>query len=209
MHTSLSDGKFAPAELVRRQAVMGLKTIVLTDHVDATNYDLIIGGIARAAQELSEGAGIEVVPGAEITHVAPAQIARMVQRCREAGARVVLVHGETVVEPVAPGTNRAAIEAHVDVLAHPGLIEQADVEFAVLGKVALEISARGGHNTTNGHVATVARAAGATVVFGSDAHDGGDLGGPERITMVLAGAGLTPQEIDKAIAAAHEIVRRG
>ena len=32
---------------------------------------------------------------------------------RELGAKIVVVHGETVAEPVEPGNNRAAIEAGV------------------------------------------------------------------------------------------------
>ena len=208
MHTFLSDGDLLPAELVRQHAVRGMKIIAITDHVDATNYDRVVEALARASQELSEGAGIQVVPGAEITHVAPMHVGRMVERCRSAGAAIVLVHGETVVEPVMPGTNRAGIEGGADVVAHPGLIDEADAQLAASSGVALEISARKGHNTTNGHVAALARRAGATLVFGSDAHSISDLAAPERVTTVLAGAGLDATEIETAINAATDIVRR-
>ena len=43
---------------------------------------------------------------------------------RGLGARIIVVHGETIVEPVRPGTNRKALESDVDILAHPGLITE-------------------------------------------------------------------------------------
>ena len=43
---------------------------------------------------------------------------------RNAWLRIsVVVHGETLVEPVEPGTNRAAVSCpEVDILAHPGCL---------------------------------------------------------------------------------------
>ena len=65
----------------------------------------------------------------------------------------MVVHGETLVEPVEEGTNHEAIMAGVDILAHPGLISEEDVRLAKERKVLLEISARKGHSLSNGHVA--------------------------------------------------------
>ncbi len=46
----------------------------------------------------------------------------MVRLSKELGAEIVVVHGETSVEPVAPGTNNASVElSDVDILAHPVL----------------------------------------------------------------------------------------
>ena len=50
------------------------------------------------------------------------------------------MHGETICEPVAPGTNRAAIEAGVDILAHPGLITEEEARLAASKGVLLEVS---------------------------------------------------------------------
>ena len=56
-------------------------------------------------------------------------IAPLSCRARALGAQIVLVHGETIVEPVPPGTNHQAIEAGVDILAHPGLISGGGCDF--------------------------------------------------------------------------------
>ena len=59
----------------------------------------------------------------------------------------------------------------------------------------VEVSSRRGHCLTNGHVARVARDAGARLLVGSDAHDMSDLLTPELAEEVLAGAGLDADEI--------------
>ena len=89
----------------------------------------------------------------------PTEIDGLARQAKADGAALVVVHGETPVEPVAPGTNRAAcISAFVDVLAHPGMIAMEDARAAADRGIALELTARGGHNRTNGHVARTALA---------------------------------------------------
>ena len=116
---------------------------------------------------------------------------------------MVVVHGQTLAEPVAPGTNLAAIEAGADVLAHPGLITAEEVELAAARGVRLEISARKGHNMANGHLARLAERFGAEMVINSDAHDPGDLMSVDLARRVGLGAGLD----DQAVAAALECSR--
>ncbi len=58
-HSDRSDGTFAPAEVVRRAAALGLETIALTDH-DTTDG---LGEAIAAGVEL----GVEVVPGVELS----------------------------------------------------------------------------------------------------------------------------------------------
>ena len=66
---------------------------------------------------------ILALPGVEITHTPKEDIDLLAREARALGAKVVNVHGETIVEPVEPGTNRAAVSSrHVNILAHPGLI---------------------------------------------------------------------------------------
>jgi histidinol phosphatase-like PHP family hydrolase len=110
---------------------------------------------------------------------------------------VVLVHGETLVEPVAAGTNRAAIEAGVDAVAHPGLVDETDARLAAERGVLLELSGRKGHCYTNGHVARVARSCGAGLSFGSDGHQPGDYPTGEMARRILRGAGLSQEEVTK------------
>jgi histidinol phosphatase-like PHP family hydrolase len=151
---------------------------------------------------------MKVLPGAEITHCHPEHIARVVVRARELGARVVVVHGESPVEPVMPGTNRAAIEAGCDILAHPGMITEEEARLAKERGVLLEISGRAGHSLGNGHVAQVARQTGAGVVFGSDSHSPRDLRPRADAERVLALAGLAPREVGAAFEAAERLVAR-
>lgn len=191
-HTFFSDGALVPSELVRRAQHKGLTGIAVTDHGDTSNIDFIIPRIAAAAEDLNRVlTGIRVVPGIELTHVPPVLIPGAAKRSRELGARIVLVHGETLVEPVAPGTNAAAIDADVDVLAHPGLIPPELVEGAARKGVLLEITARKGHSLSNGHVARLARDLGAQMVINTDAHEPGDLIDAPFALSVVRGAGLT------------------
>ncbi len=190
-HTLFSDGVLVPSELVRRAQHKGLTGIALTDHGDTSNIDFILPRIASAAGDLNRALdGIRVVPGIELTHVPPALIPQAAARSRELGARIVLVHGETLVEPVAPGTNAAALDAGVDVLAHPGLITPDEAATAARNGVLLEITARKGHSLSNGHVARAAQEAGAEMVIDTDAHVPGDLIDAAFALSVVRGAGL-------------------
>jgi histidinol phosphatase-like PHP family hydrolase len=196
-HTFFSDGVLIPAELARRCQVRGYEGLVISDHCDHSNLERVIEHTRRFCEASAGHYGeMRLRTGCEITHVQPELIAGLVASAREAGAEVVLVHGETIVEPVAPGTNRAAIEAGVDVLAHPGLISEQDVQRAGENGVLLEITARKGHSLTNGHVARIATRAGAALSFGSDGHVPGDYPDEQRAQQVLRGAGLNTEHID-------------
>ena len=127
----------------------------------------------------------------EITHVPKEDIDMVARTAKELGAKLVAVHGETIVEPVEPGTNEAAVRsASVDVLAHPGLITYEHARLAAENGVYLEVSARKGHSFTNGHVAKVALKAKAAMVLDSDAHGPEDLLTPELTQKIAMGAGL-------------------
>jgi predicted metal-dependent phosphoesterase TrpH len=60
-HTTASDGRCAPAELVARAAAAGLEVLAITDH------DTLAG--CEAAAEACAAAGIVFVPGIEITAI--------------------------------------------------------------------------------------------------------------------------------------------
>ena len=189
-HSLLSDGELIPSELVRRYEVLGYSAVAITDHADSSNLDFIIPRIIQVAGDLNDSQSVKVIPGVELTHVPPGLIGPMVARARRLGASVVVVHGETIVEPVAEGTNRAGLEAGADILAHPGLISQDDAKMAAEKGVYLEISARAGHSFTNGHVARMAGTTGASLILNSDSHGVHDLMTEEFARKVVEGAGL-------------------
>ncbi|MCJ2163976.1 MULTISPECIES: histidinol phosphate phosphatase domain-containing protein [unclassified Pseudodesulfovibrio] len=207
-HTVFSDGQLIPAELVRRAEVIGYKAICMTDHADESTMYHVLENVLRFVKKHGYFYDINILAGVELTHVPPALIADMVQSARSSGAQVVVMHGETPVEPVAPGTNLAAIEAGVDILAHPGLITDEEVKLAVEKGVALEITTRGGHSYTNGHVAMMARKHGAKLVVNNDAHAPRDLVSADLRKIIALGAGLTPEEYRRTEANGWEIVQR-
>ncbi len=207
-HTIFSDGELIPSELVRRAESIGYKAIGITDHADFSNFQFIIENLLKTADILTKNTNTIVIPGVEITHVPPNKIPYLIEKCREEGARIVVVHGETVVEPVAKGTNLAAIEGRADILAHPGLIKPETLKKAAKSKVFIEITARKGHNITNGHVVKEGRKAGVKFVINTDAHSPGDLMSAEFAKTVGIGAGLTENEIAQAFKNSLEIVRR-
>ena len=205
-HSLLSDGDLLPSELVRRAEEKGYSCVAITDHVDMSNFEQVIEQLLRVCPLLTKNTGIQVVPGIELTYIPPSLIPELVQKARSAGAKLVLVHGESIVEPVLPGTNRAAIESRVDILAHPGLITREDVKLARENGVSLEISGRKGHSFTNGHVAKLAEDIGAELVFGSDTHDPAELVTYERVRKVCHGAGLSEAGVDKLFENARKLV---
>ena len=197
-HSIFSDGELIPAELVRRAKVLGVNAIAITDHVDMTNVEFVVKNVVKAA-ELTDDS-ITVIPGVEITHVPPSQMDKVIADAKKFGAEWIVVHGETVAEPVAPGTNlQAAKNLDVDVLAHPGFITADEMQIAKDNDVLIEITGRKGHNITNGHVASLARAVGAKMVIDSDAHAPEDLMSEADAYVVALGAGLTKEEADLAI----------
>ena len=205
-HSIFSDGVLVPAELVRRAMVTGYEAIAITDHADSSNIDFIIPRIMQVAKDLSGLWPIVVIPGVEITHVPPKAIGELVEKARELGAELVVIHGETLVEPVEPGTNRAGIMAGADIIAHPGLITKQDAALAAKKGVYLEISARKGHSLGNGHVAKIAAETGASLVIDTDAHEPGDLITDEFAERVLLAAGMDKKAAARVFQNSREIV---
>ena len=197
-HSTFSDGELIPAELVRTAKTLGASAIAITDHVDMTNVEHVVKNVIRAV-ELTDDS-IKVIPGVEITHVPPSKMDKVIADARRFGAEWIVVHGETVVEPVECGTNmQDENNPDVDVLAHPGFITEDEVQFAKDNDVLIEITGRKGHNITNGHVVNLARRFGARMVINSDAHAPEDLMSEKDAYIVALGAGLSKDEADLAI----------
>ncbi len=196
-HSFFSDGELIPSELIRRAEAIGYKAIAITDHVDSSNIDLVVPRIVQAIKKIRDYLSIEAFPGAEITHAPPQIIPDLVKEARHLGAKIVVVHGETLVEPVAPGTNRAAIEANADILAHPGLISEEDLLFAKEKGVTLEITARKGHSLSNGYVAKEAMRFGVPLCINTDSHSPSDLITKEFASKILLASGIEESRLDR------------
>ena len=205
-HSLLSDGELLPLELARRAKVKGYTTLGISDHVDVTNIEYVAASILRVSEKTEYHEGIQVIPGVEITHSPARFVGEMIARARKLGISYVVVHGETIAEPVEEGTNRAAIEAGVDILAHPGLITEEDVARAKEQGVLLEISARKGHSLTNGHVARLAKNIGAKLIFDTDSHSPSDLVDDDQALRIVLGAGLSREDFQEMQKNAFELV---
>jgi putative hydrolase len=207
-HSFFSDGELVPSELIRRAVAIGYKAIAITDHVDSSNIDLVVPRVVKAIEKIKNYMPIDAIPGAEITHVPPQMIPELVREARHLGAKVVVVHGETIVEPVAPGTNRAAIEADADILAHPGLISEQDLLFAKEKGVTLEITARKGHSLSNGYVAKEAIRFGVPLCINTDAHSPSDLITKDMARNILLASGIEQNRIESIFDHARALIEK-
>jgi histidinol phosphatase-like PHP family hydrolase len=207
-HSFFSDGELVPSELIRRATAFGYKAIAITDHVDSSNIDLVVPRIVNAIKKIKPYISIDAIPGAEITHVPPQLIPELVKEARHLGAKIVVVHGETIVEPVTPGTNRAAIEANADILAHPGLISEEDLLLAKEKGVTLEITARKGHSLSNGYVAKEAIRFGIPLCINTDAHSPSDLITRDMARTILLASGIEQNRIESIFDHAKALIEK-
>lgn len=199
-HSFLSDGALLPIELIRRAVVHGYRAIAVTDHCSLGNMQPVLQAVIADCRLAEQHWEIRALPGVELTHVPPAAMAEAASQARRLGAEVIVVHGETPVEPVPPGTNLAALRCpDVDILAHPGPLDVELAGLAARSDIFLELSARGGHCLANGAVGAAAREAGACLLVNSDAHDPGDILTEELAKQVALGAGLSEQETFRAL----------
>lgn len=207
-HSLFSDGELLPSELIRRASVIGCQAVAITDHVDSSNLDWVIPRVVQVCRDLKAHWQVRAIPGVELTHIPPDLISPLTVRARALGAQIVLVHGETIVEPVPPGTNQRAIAAGVDILAHPGLIAEEEVVLAREKGVFLEITARKGHSLTNGHVARLAKKVGTSLVLNTDTHAPEDLISQDYALKIALGAGLTNEDFERMQENAWKILDR-
>ncbi|MEA3493338.1 MAG: histidinol phosphate phosphatase domain-containing protein [Candidatus Margulisiibacteriota bacterium] len=211
-HTIFSDGVLLPGGLVWEAAARDHSAIAITDHVDSSNLEQALSAITKYVKEEGKYLPIKVIPGVEISYLAPELIEQYAKRARDLGAKIIIVHGESPVEPVPKGTNHAALQLKglVDILAHPGWINKEDANLAALNNIYLELSARKGHQKGNKHVAKIAKKTGAKLLVNTDAHSEKDLVNQEGALKVAKAAGLSkkkaitvvrdnPQELIKRI----------
>jgi histidinol phosphatase-like PHP family hydrolase len=198
-HTLFSDGELLPMELIRRMAAADHMAVGITDHASFSNLEQVIKGVALDCEK-ADVWGIHAIPGVELTHVPVRYIDEAVRKSRRAGAELVVIHGETPVEPVEAGTNHKAVSnPEVDILAHPGMITMGDVELAASNGVYLEVSCRRGHSLGNGHVVAMANGTSAKLLVNTDAHSPSDISSMAFATTVARGAGMTPEQVRAAL----------
>ena len=209
-HTFLSDGVLAPIELIRRAIVRGYTAIGIADHAGAGTMEFSIRANLEDCELAAKHWGMIAVAGIELTHVPATSIAELAAAAKRAGALYVVVHGESPVEPVEPGTDLAAARCpDVDIIAHPGHITLEAATAAAANGIFLEVTARKGHNQTNGHIVQIGRQAGAKFLVNSDAHDSDDLLTIEKAESVARGAGLGDDEVRRALVDnPRELLRR-
>jgi putative hydrolase len=207
-HSIFSDGDLIPTELAQRAFAAGYKTIAITDHADHSNIDFIIPRLIKVCSKITEKGNITVLPGIELTHVHPKDIAALADEARKLGAKIVVVHGETIAEPVPPGTNLAALNSSIDILAHPGLLTEKETKLAAEKDIYLEITTRKNHSLTNGHVVSLARKFKAQLILDNDAHAASDFVGSKMATNVARGAGLSDSEIAVMFENSKKLVQR-
>ncbi|MGA2157863.1 MAG: histidinol phosphate phosphatase domain-containing protein [Dehalococcoidia bacterium] len=199
-HSFHSDGKLSPMELIRRAAVNGYSVLAITDHMAAGSLARVIREVSRDCELARSHWNILAVPGVELTHLPHKAINDAAREAKELGAWLVVVHGESPVEPVEEGTNLAAVKSpYVDILAHPGHLTPQVANLAAKNEVFIEITARRGHCITNSHVARVAGEAGALMLLNSDAHDEDDLLTSELAKDILGRAGISNRKFKQVL----------
>ncbi len=199
-HTFLGDGELSPIELIRRALVKGYTAIGIAEHVG-------VGSLHRVITELKDDCtlaeahwDILAIPGVELTHLPPQAIAETAYKSKKLGAKLVIVHGETTVEPVEKGTNLAALQSpYVDILAHPGLLTPEEAALAAKNSIFLELTSRQGHSLANNHVAQVAQQTGAMLLINSDAHAATDLLTPSAAQAIVSATGLNEQQCHQVL----------
>jgi histidinol phosphatase-like PHP family hydrolase len=196
-HSLLSDGVLLPSEIAVRYQALGYKAIAITDHVDYSNIKSTVKAILEFVCNWPKNSKIKVLAGIELTHLPLEQFKPLAKYARSEGIKVIVAHGETPVEPVIKGTNRAALGADIDILAHPGCLSEEEVKLAKEKNIFLEITSRKGHCDTNGHVVEAGLKCGAKLIINTDSHAPEDIISPEDLIKVGLKSGLNQKEIEE------------
>ena len=205
IHSIFSDGELIPSEIAQRMVELKNDGLAITDHADFSNIGYLMSNL-RKMMDFRDDYELNILFGVEITHVPPNLIGKAVEIAWKEGAEIVIVHGETIVEPVKAGTNFAAVQEEINILAHPGLIDIKTAEIAAENGIYLEISARKGHCLTNGHVAKIAKEAGCKLVINTDAHSPSDLINKKMAEQILIGAGI--DDVEKVFDNSRKLMKK-
>ncbi len=204
-HSLLSDGCLLPSELARRYEEKGFKAIAITDHVDISNIKRVVAEITCFCKNWPKNR-IKVLPGVELTHIPLEQFGLLTKYARKHGIKIIVAHGESPVEPVLKGTNKAALNSDINILAHPGKITKEDALLAKKRGIFLEITCRIGHSKTNRHVAKIAKNTGAKLVFNSDCHLPEDIPDLKIFKKNAQKAGITAADFARCQKTAQKLL---
>ncbi|HOO75461.1 MAG TPA: histidinol phosphate phosphatase domain-containing protein [Tepiditoga sp.] len=197
-HTFLSDGVLLPSEQISWAIKNGYQTIAITDHADHSNVNHIIKSIKNFKDKQQKYYDIKILCGIEITHVPPKEINSLAEYARLNGADIIVVHGETLAEPVPPETNLYALKSDfVDILAHPGLLSEEEAQIAKSNGKFIEITTRPGHSASNGIAAKLHSLYNFDLIINSDSHGPKDFNTYEKCLKILLGCGIEEHETEK------------
>ena len=196
-HSLLSDGVLLASEIAVRYLSLGFKTIAITDHCDYSNIKTNVAAILEFTSHWPKNSKISVLPGIELTHLPPEQFSPLAKYSRKLGIKIIIAHGQTLAEPVIKGTNLAALQTDIDILAHPGLITDEEVKLAKKNNIFLEVTCRRGHKITNAHVVEKAIKFGAKLILNTDSHAPEDIITPAAIIKLAKKSGLDSGRIDE------------
>jgi len=207
-HSLLSDGCLLPSEVAVRYMALGYTVIAITDHADYSNIKNAVKSIVEFSSHWPKQSPIKILPGVELTHIPPEHFKPLSKIARDLGAKIIVAHGETPAEPVIKGTNRAALEADIDILAHPGLITDDEIRLAAKRNIFLEITCRSGHCETNAHVVDLALKFNAKLILNTDSHKPEDIVPPDYIIKVAHKAGLSHELIESINADVKDFLKK-
>ncbi|MBM3244056.1 MAG: histidinol phosphate phosphatase domain-containing protein [Candidatus Omnitrophica bacterium] len=205
-HTFLSDGDLIASEVAVHYQALGYKAIAITDHADYSNIKSICKATLEFCRKWPKDSSIKVLPGIELTHLPPEQFKPLASFARRMGIKIIIAHGETPVEPVIKETNKLALLADIDILAHPGPITDEDTKLAAKRGIFLEVTSRHGHNETNRHVVSQAKKFSAKLILNNDSHSPEDIISPDRLNRVGLDAGLAQAEIDNIYKKTQDLI---
>jgi histidinol phosphatase-like PHP family hydrolase len=162
----------------------------------------VLAALTKFVKKQGKTLSVQVLPGVELSYLRPDLIKDYAKQARKLGAKIVIVHGQSPVEPVIPGTNIESVKLKglVDILAHPGnSLTEEEGKLAKENGIFLELSTRRGHKEGNKHVVQIAKKTGAKLLVDTDAHSETDMITQEQAYQVALDAGLNEEEAVKVV----------
>lgn len=207
-HVHVGDQALLPSEALRRARLHGYKAVGLVVRADSSTMSQLLPWLLQLSRHYALYSGVEAFAGVELVNVPPPLMPEAVGEARSLGATLVLAHGESMDGVTESGTNLAAIEAGVDILAHPGLLTAEDAALAAERNVLLELTSAPMHSLANAHVAAMAVEYGCGLVFGGNIKGPHDFLTRDIYQGVLRGARITGEALMIFEASQNNLLQR-